>query len=53
MKISYVKLIFICEGSISYVKNMFRTPTFEMWNFELVHFTRESVFHMLIGSNLV
>ena len=41
MKISYVKLIFICEGSISYEKNMFSTPTFQMWNFELFHFTRE------------
>ena len=41
MKIWYVKLIFINEGSISYVKNMFSTPTFQMWNFELVHFTCE------------
>ena len=41
MKISYVKLIFIFEGSISDVKNMFSTPTFQMWNFELVHFIRE------------
>ena len=41
MKISYVKLIFICEGSISYVENMFSKPTFQMWNFELVHFTCE------------
>ena len=42
MKIFYVKLIFTCEGSISYVKNMFNTPTFERWNFEPVHFTRKS-----------
>ena len=38
-KFSYVKLIFICESSTSYVKYMFRTPTFHMWNFEPFHYT--------------
>ena len=39
MKISDAKLICICESSISYVKYMFRTLRFHMWNFEPVHFT--------------
>ena len=41
MKISYVKLIFTCECSISDVKYLFRTPRFHVWNFEPVHFTCE------------
>ena len=54
MKISHAKLIFIRESAVSYVKFMFRSPRFRMWNFEPVHFTCElgilyvktSQFHM-------
>ena len=41
MKVLYVKLIFICQSSVSYVKYMFCTPRFDMGNFEPVHFTYE------------
>ena len=41
MKNPYVKLIIICETYISYVKNVFRSSRFHMWNFEPVQFTCE------------
>ena len=41
IKISCVKLIFICWFTIWYVKYTFRTPAFHMWNFKLIHFTYE------------
>ena len=33
LKISSVKLTFICESAISYVKHTFQTPTCHKWNF--------------------
>ena len=39
IRISKVKLIFICECLISYVKHMFRLPGFQMWDFEPVPFS--------------
>ena len=41
MQTSYVKLIFIREFAIPYVKYLFRTPRFHMRNFESAHFTCE------------
>ena len=54
MKISYVKVIFIGEPSISYVKYIFQTPRFPLLKFEPIHFScelsisylRMSPFHM-------
>ena len=39
IKISYGKLVFIRECSISYVKYMFCIPRFHMWNFQPVQYT--------------
>ena len=41
MKISNVKLIFRGQCSVSYLKFMFRTRRFHMWNFEPGQFTCE------------
>ena len=41
MKISYVKVIFLCESPISYVKYVLLTPLFYMWNFEASYFICE------------
>lgn len=38
-KISYVKLIFICWSSISFMKCILCKPKFHIWNFEPCHFT--------------
>ena len=51
MKISYVKLIFKCESSISYVKYASQIPTFHMYDFEPIYFTYYLVSYMLKRSD--
>ena len=41
IKISWMKLIFICESANSHVKFMFRTPTFHLQNYEPIRFKCE------------